>query len=398
MTVERIILTDTDSEDVVRSRRIDASSGLTLAGSKNWSVSRRTLDGGPSAGVDVVDLNNGEFSIAILPTRGMGLWKGDFRGIPVGWKSPVARPVHPNLVNLEARSGLGWLGGFNELMCRCGLSFNGPPGTDRVVDEQGNVSESEVTLHGRIANTPAHHVAVEISDEGAGTLRVIGMVEETMMFAPALRLTSTVSTEAGSNTISVHDVVQNVGGQPTELQMLYHANYGRPFLSEGSSLVAPIAEVAPRDAHSAKGVNTLSEYGGPVAGLPEEAFFFRLIGDDQGQTQVLLRNAGGDLGVSMSFSTRQLPCFTLWKNTQAEADGYVTGLEPGTNFPNFKTFEREQGRVITLEPGQTCEAGFELSVHDSVEGVTQVEEQIRRLQTSVPRRHEKPVEYFSPVT
>ena len=44
----------------------------------------------------------------------------------------------------------------------------------------------------------------------------------------------------------------------------------------------------------------------------------------------------------------ELPCFTLWKNTAAEADGYVTGLEPGTNFPNLRSFERFVGENWNL--------------------------------------------------
>mgnify|MGYP006422959857 FL=1 len=396
MPVKRIILTDTDSGEILKAGRVDASSGVSLAGSADWSIAKRTLTGGPSDGVDVVDLNNGELSMSILPTRGMGLWKGSYHGIPIGWNSPVARPVHPRLVNLEARGGLGWLGGFNELMCRCGLSFNGPPGIDRVVDKNGNATETEITLHGKIANIPANHVAVEISNEGPGTLSVTGVVEETMMFAPALRLTSTVLSEAGSNGITIKDVVTNIGGQPAELQMLYHTNIGRPFLGEGSKLVAPIAEIAPRDPHSAKGLDSFDQYGGPVAGLPEEAFFCELISDWKEQTQVLLRNEEGDRGLSMSFSTKQLPCFTLWKNTQAEADGYVIGLEPGTNLPNLKTFERERGRVISLAPGDSYETGFQLRVHDTPEGIAQSEKQIRALQTSALLRHEAPIERFSP--
>ena len=41
-----------------------------------------------------------------------------------------------------------------------------------------------------------------------------------------------------------------------------------------------------------------------------------------------------------------MPWFTQWKNTTSVADGYVTGIEPGTNFPNPRTYEGEQGRVI----------------------------------------------------
>ena len=111
---------------------------------------------------------------------------------------------------------------------------------------------------------------------------------------------------------------------------------------------------------------------------------------------MLLRNAEGDRGVSMSFSTKQLPCFTLWKNTQAEADGYVTGLEPGTNLPNLKTLERERGRVISLAPGESYETSFELRVNDTPEAIAQAEKQIQALQTSHPLRHEATIDRFSP--
>ena len=38
----------------------------------------------------------------------------------------------------------------------------------------------------------------------------------------------------------------------------------------------------------------------------------------------------GTRAVTMEYLTAQIPCFTIWKNTTADSDGYVTGLEPGT--------------------------------------------------------------------
>ena len=55
----------------------------------------------------------------------------------------------------------------------------------------------------------------------------------------------------------------------------------------------------------------------------------------------------------MTLSTEQLPFFTLWKNTAAENDGYVTGLEPGTNFPYNRRIERKAGRVPKLAAGES---------------------------------------------
>ena len=130
MATTRQVLTDVDGGIWFDDWQIDAASGIKLGGANDWSIRKRTLRGGLSDGLDVVELDNGELSMSVIPTRGMGLWRGEFHGIPIEWKSPVVRPVHPMFVNLKDRNGLGWLNGFNELMCRCGLSFNGPPGTD----------------------------------------------------------------------------------------------------------------------------------------------------------------------------------------------------------------------------------------------------------------------------
>ena len=129
----------------------------------DWSIQKRTLRGGLRDGVDLIEVHNGALSYSIIPTRGMGLWRGEYRGNFLGWRAPVLGPVHPKYVNLNDRGGLGWLAGFDELLCRCGLSSLGPPGID-----EGATSpvESQLTLHGRIANTPAHTVeAVLFGDD-----------------------------------------------------------------------------------------------------------------------------------------------------------------------------------------------------------------------------------------
>ena len=126
---------------------------LPLNGVKNWAVRQRRMRGGLSDGVDVVEIDNGALKLEVLPTRGMGVWRGSFRGLPIGWNSPVQQPVHPAFVNQTERGGLGWLAGFNELICRCGLSCMGPPGRDASFEQ--HPIQGELTLHGKIANLPA---------------------------------------------------------------------------------------------------------------------------------------------------------------------------------------------------------------------------------------------------
>ncbi|MGE4000473.1 MAG: aldose 1-epimerase family protein [Planctomycetaceae bacterium] len=366
------------------------TSGIALPG--EWSIRQRVLHGGVSEGVHVVDVCNGPLTVCVLPTRGMGVWNAELDGIPVGWNSPVKQPVHPQHVDLHGRNGLGWLEGFNELLCRCGLASVGPPGLD-----DGAVSpvESQLTLHGRIANTPAHTVEVGVDPE-ARTLWIRGMCDEACLFGPHLRLTSLLTLHAGERFFTVRDEVQNLGASDTDLELLYHINVGPPFLGEGSRVECSFAEMSPRDARAAEDIESFATYLGPTPGYAEQVYLFDPRGDADGHCTALLRNATGDRGFSVAFDTRQLPCFTLWKCTQPEADGYVTGLEPGTNFPNFKAIERRQGRVRRLAAGESYVAELTIGVHDSAEAVAETSQDIERMQTGrEPRIHSQPTEPFT---
>src|SRR5262249_703181 len=131
------------------------SAELKHAGT-SWSLTKRTLRGGRREGVDLIEVDNGALRFSVVPTRGMGLWKADFRGVALRWQAPVHDgPVNPAYVNLQNWGGLGWLEGFDELLARCGLGNNGAPYTE------GNATFG---LHGKIANIPAHFVRVDIAD------------------------------------------------------------------------------------------------------------------------------------------------------------------------------------------------------------------------------------------
>jgi hypothetical protein len=339
----------------------------------DWAIRLQTLRGGRREGVQVVELNNGPLSLHIVPTRGMGIWKGNCHGIPLGWNSPIEGPIHPSFVNLADRNGLGWLMGFDEWLCRCGLASNGPPG-----DDHGTF----LPLHGRIANSPAHRLDVGTrSDEG--TIFVRGIVEEGGLFLGRLRLTSTISTKVDSQEFVVHDRVENLSAQSAEMQLLYHWNCGPPLLEEGSRIYVPFREMAPHTPHAAKALDRWSVYGAPTPGFPEEVFDFIPVGDG-GQTQVLLTNAAGSLGLVISWNLRELPRFTMWKNTGAIEDGYVTGLEPSTNYPYFKGHERKQGRVVQLPPKGVWEATQRIRILLSRQEVAEAAERISRLQGDAP--------------
>lgn len=350
----------------------------------SWRIEKRTLHGGLSEGVDEIRVNNGRLSFSILPTRGMGLWKAWLGDLEIGWKSPVRGPVHPQFVPVAEPSGLGWLDGFDELMVRCGLESNGAPEFDK---ETGRLKHP---LHGRIANRPAIHVSVTV-DTATQEISVRGIVEETRFHFLKLRMVTQYTTRFGENSVTIHDEIENFSSGPAEMQMLYHTNFGLPLLDGGSRVVCPAKTVVPRNERAASAIRTWDSFAAPQAGFEEMVYFLELYAADDGWTRTLLKNAHGTQGASLVFNKRQLPCFSLWKDTAGEHDGYVTGLEPGTNFPNPRSYEGEQGRVVKIDGGKRAAFLLTLEVHPTAKDVADAEAAVNKVRAGrEPQIWDKP--------
>jgi galactose mutarotase-like enzyme len=220
-------------------------------------------------------------------------------------------------------------------------------------------------------------------DGDTGEIAVTGVVDEAHLYGSKLRLTTTLTTKVGQPGVTVADEVTNLSGQPADMELLYHINFGVPLVGPGATVVLPFKKVTPRDAVAAANIPQWNVYGPETPGSTEVCHFFELVADASGQTLALLRSADGAQGVSVKFNKKQLPCFTIWKNRQAAADGYVTGLEPATNYPNPKSFEKEKGRVVELAPGATHRAVVTIEAHTNAAAVSSAERTVATIQGDV---------------
>jgi hypothetical protein len=345
-----------------------------------WSIKKYRLHGGKQDGVDLIVVDNGKLTFTVVPTRGMGMLSAQLGDVRLGWDSPVKDVVHPKYVNLTARGGLGWLDGFSEFACRCGLENNGGPGPDKIVNNTGDETTVELTLHGKIANVPAREVEVIVDRQAPYRLRIRGVVSETMFLGPKLELVTEISTEPGSDTFRIADTITNAGSQPQEFEIIYHTNFGKPLLEEGSTFLAPVQRVAPMNAHAAKSVSSYGRYEGPTPGWIEQVYCAWPLADAKDRTLVMIRNREQDKGASLAYSIKELPYLTLWKNTAAEKDGYVTGIEPGTNFPFPRRAERKAGRVPKLAGGASHAVRIDVRVHVGKDAVKQAADRIAAIQ------------------
>ena len=329
-----------------------------------WSITKRTLRGGKQEGVDLITIDNGVLEIDLVPSRGMSIYEIRHGELRIGWDAPIESLVHPALVDLESRGGIGWLEGFNEWMVRCGLEFAGHPG----YDEQAS---RDLTLHGKIGNIPAGKVEVIVVSDPKTEVRVRGTVFESFFNGPKLKLTAELVIQPGKSEFRIEDEITNQGSAEQEFQIIYHANYGTPLLGKGARVHTAARTVAPMDEHAAKSIDSFAVYDAPKSGFQEQVYLIEPYADQNGLTQATLANAVRDLAVSMSWSTRQLPYLTVWKNTAALQDGYVTGIEPATGYPYTRSIERASGRVPTLPAGASRSFKLGIQIHNGANEVAQ---------------------------
>ncbi|MFH1719928.1 MAG: DUF4432 family protein [Planctomycetota bacterium] len=370
-----LVLTDVE-ENVYEETANITSSEITPDCPVSWSVRKYVLHGGRQEGVEIIEVNNGKLRFEVVPTRGMSVYRVSMDDLRLGWDSPVKGLVHPKYINLNTRQGLGWLDGFNEWMVRCGLEFFGAPGTDEFIDNTGNKSTMDLTLHGKIGNIPASKVEIIVERQPPYRITVAGRVDETLLHGPKLELLTRISTVPGDGSFQISDKVTNLSAVEQEFGILYHGNYGPPLMEKGAKFFAPVRQVTPINEHSASAVSDYNIYSAPKAGFPEQVYCLRLWADKNARTQVMLHNAAGDKAVSMAYSIKELPFFTLWKNPVAPEDGYVTGLEPGTGFPRNRSVERKFGRVPKLAPHQSRSFTIDFALHSGKDQVNAAADEI----------------------
>ncbi len=336
-----------------------------------FAVQRYRFTSGKREGVELIVVDSGKVRAAICPTRGISLWKAHIDGLDCGWRSPVEGPIHPQFVPLAEPSGIGWLDGFDELLVRCGLQSFGAP----EFSEQGQL---KFPLHGRIGNLPAASWSVEVDPEHS-LLEVRGEVHEARFLQFNLRLSVSYRFALGQPTIEVVDTVRNASDSPTTMQMLYHVNVGAPLLDGGSTMHCTSKRIVARDQHAAEDIATWPTYLPPTPGYVEQVYFSSPTAGPDKWATALLASKNQTRGFAVHYKTDALPYFSQWKNTVGAADGYVTGLEPGTGFPNPRSFEEKQGRVVPLAAGQSIEFNVRLEGINRADRVTELIAQVDKL-------------------
>ena len=268
--------------------------------------------------LDIVDLEFCGVNLAFLSKNGL-----------------VADPSHSAEVNNFFKY---WQGGF---LLTCGLRNTGPP---------CEVGGEFFPLHGQIGLTPAEEVNVLTSQDG---VTITGRMRETALFGHNLQMTREIKVSFERGQIVVKDKVENLSPVPEPLFLLYHINFGFPFLGEELALTFPKGEVRGRTDLATEQIGERLKIVPPVDGGQEVVYFYT---PDEKAAQVILANSRAGVEAKISYDSERLPVLAQWKSMAA--GDYALGIEPGTSHIRGRKDELADGYDLCVPAFEALEFGF----------------------------------------
>lgn len=299
-------------------------------------IREMTIETGRARGMRLYQIQTGNgLEFDLLPDKALDIARLTYKGININWKAKMgfASGIHSYPVQNEFDHYFS--GG---MLMTAGLKNTGPDYTDSTGHFQ--------MLHGRIGQTPCEqswHRAYFTNDDYV--LEAGGITRDAMLCSHDLTLTRTVRTSLHKAELEIEDILENHEPTATDYVILYHFNFGYPFLSPSVKIDIPVGEkpVQPRSEWAEKGLANWQCFEEPEDIYEEQCYFHHPPANADGNCQVQLTNPDLGLRVTMRYENTNLPVLTEWKSIQAGE--YVLGIEPGNSYLSGLDSERKNGRV-----------------------------------------------------
>ncbi|MBQ5973411.1 MAG: DUF4432 family protein [Oscillospiraceae bacterium] len=301
-------------------------------------VTPMTYTDGKAAGTRALEVRTGTgFEFTLLPDKCLDIRSLRYRGVTLSqsakngltgnlWGQPI-----PGNFPSSVSGGM---------LFTAGLRNAGPES----VEPDGTFHQ----CHGNIGVTPAENLCArawwdgdEYRIEASGTMR------ESALFGHNLMLTRTVSTKLGSDELEITDVLENLNGLDEEFCILYHFNFGFPFLTEALKLDFGRNTCQPRTPQAAAGLAEAERIIHPELDFFEHVFFRAMEPDPDGFARVRAENPLLGIGAEIAYEAKNLPNLCQWKSMRA--GDYSLGIEPANMYIMGRAAEREHGTLPVLE-------------------------------------------------
>ena len=307
------------------------------------SLDEMLVNEGRAKGVKVyrARLSNG-LAFDLLPGKCLDIGALSYKGINISLltRNGICSPenISPSEGEFERYFGGG-------MLWTCGLKNCGP----NYRDEFSRFHH----YHGRIATLPVEQSWKRSYFEADDYILSAGAVtRDTVIEGYNLELTRQVRTSLSRPEISITDSIENLDCNPTDYLLLYHFNFGFPFLDEDLVLDFPetLAPMKTGNAASEKQMDAWDKLSQPVDNEEENLFFHTFKPDADNTATVRLLNLRLGFGVYIRYEMAYLPYLVEWKCMRTGE--YALGIEPSNNMIGGMPAERKAGRSRSISPGE----------------------------------------------
>lgn len=300
-------------------------------------------------GTRVIDVRlAGGLSFEVLPHRGLDIGALWHLGSPVSWRSAL-----PDTANNSIGPTSGFLSRFTGgMLVTCGLENIGP-------------AHDGQPMHGSHHFTTATDVTYQREAVGDDiVVTVSGLIGSIELFGRRVTVERNIVSRTGTPRLDVTDRIHNEGLAPASVALLYHVNFGAPFLDEGTRVevereasagAANVSKVRPQ--HDSLKTRDASAFPRPAPTLAESVFEHVSPGG-----RVIISPTRGGTAV-LEWNVATLPRLFQW--VWPAQGGWALGIEP-SNSPIFEA-DRDLANAGAplLQPGRTLETGFSISLAES---------------------------------
>ncbi len=311
-----------------------------------------TYNSGRAAGTRAIEINTGVLSLEIMVDRCLDISHGSYLGIPFGYfsKSGIRHPAYYSKIDPTGFQDNFYAG----VLSTCGLHNIGPASHAEGRDYQ---------LHGIAGNIPAEKISVKETWDGDDLIfSVEGEIHHSSFYQEDLIIHRRISARLGDSFCRIDDRVENLDFAPSTCLMLYHAQFGFPFLSENTKLLtSPVEKSVARPGVPEAETARCGVFAPPKDGQEEYCFYHTLKPGADGLAGAALFNPdlGEDgLGVFVKYDTKTLPRMVQWKMLRSRE--YVCGLEPTS--ASLENRSAEELAALALRPLEKREFHLQIGV------------------------------------
>lgn len=316
---------------------------------------RTTIHEGPATGAKLIDVTNGCLHFSVLEDRGLDIYNLEYKGTNLAYLTKNGLFASSRCGTAESDFSRQFAGGA---LMTGGLTNTGPGCTD----EKGVWHP----LHGRLNITPAVETYTRVIEKDVPEIEVGGKVVDSRTSGQNLELIRRIKTSYRMPAIHILDEVRNLSPREAPFMLLYHMNFGFPFLDEGVRIFLPPHDTKPRTEAAKERMSESNSITVPEDTVEENVYFHTAKSSAEDSVgRVLVWNGNLKLAVVVEYSIETLPILVQWKLMRSGE--YALGIEPSNSYIMGRQKEDENASLKRLAGYQSARFQVSLRILDGEE-------------------------------